>query len=139
LASNAFAHAKRTCNFDSLVCAYRIHPELAAQISKIDEARYELGAVMERAEDHALAQALGVGPPTEGAAESKLSPRESEVLDLVGEGLSNREIARALFISEATAKLHVSRVLEKLGVRTRTQAALLATRRYQGSGDADDL
>jgi ATP/maltotriose-dependent transcriptional regulator MalT len=139
LAINAFAYAKRTSDFDSLVCAYRIHPELAAQISKIDEARYELGALMERAEDHALAQALGVGPTTEGAAESNLSPRENEVLDLIGEGLSNLEIARTLFISEATAKLHVSRVLEKLGVRTRTQAALLATRRYQGSSDADDL
>lgn len=55
-----------------------------------------------------------------------LSPRELEVLGLVGEGLSNRDIAGRLFISERTARSHVSNVLSKLGFASRTQAALWA-------------
>jgi DNA-binding NarL/FixJ family response regulator len=55
-----------------------------------------------------------------------LSPRERDVLKLLTEGLTNREIAARLFISEATAKLHVRRICGKLGVRNRTEAALQA-------------
>jgi DNA-binding NarL/FixJ family response regulator len=49
------------------------------------------------------------------------------VLALLAEGKSNREIAELLVISEATAKLHVRHILEKLGARSRTEAALQAT------------
>ena len=56
----------------------------------------------------------------------KLSERELEVLRLVVEGKSNREIAERLFITEGTAKNHVSNILSKLGVRDRMQAALKA-------------
>lgn len=57
-----------------------------------------------------------------------LSDREHEILLLVGEGLTNRQIAARLFIAEKTAKNHVSNLLGKLGLERRTQAALLAAR-----------
>jgi DNA-binding NarL/FixJ family response regulator len=57
-----------------------------------------------------------------------LTPREREILVLVAQGKSNREIAKALTISERTARTHVSSVLTKLGLASRTQAALWAVR-----------
>jgi DNA-binding NarL/FixJ family response regulator len=57
-----------------------------------------------------------------------LTPREREVLRHITDGRSNREIARALEVSEKTVKAHVSSVLAKLGVQDRTQAAVLAVR-----------
>lgn len=57
-----------------------------------------------------------------------LTSREAEVLDLLAEGRSNREIAAALYISAKTASVHVSNILAKLGVRSRTEAAAVAHR-----------
>jgi DNA-binding NarL/FixJ family response regulator len=56
----------------------------------------------------------------------QLSPRERQVLQLLAQGLTNREIARALTVSASTIKIHVEHILAKLGVSDRTQAAVRA-------------
>ena len=55
-----------------------------------------------------------------------LTPREREVADLVANGLSNRQIAEALVITEGTAEVHIKRILSKLGFRSRSQVAVWA-------------
>ncbi|GAA4909260.1 response regulator [Streptomonospora salina] len=64
----------------------------------------------------------------ESAADTGLSEREAEVARLVGTGASNREIARTLFITEGTAKNHVTSILRKLDLRDRTQLAVWVNR-----------
>ena len=55
-------------------------------------------------------------------AELEITPRELEILELIAQGMSNREIAEKLFVSENTVKTHSSRVFDKLGAKRRTQA-----------------
>ena len=97
-----------------------------------------LGAELLRSELEALARRarvpLGVAPGEGGEPDPSsltalgLTAREAEVLELVGEGLTNRQIAERLFISPKTAGLHVSNILGKLRVANRTQAAEVAHR-----------
>ena len=65
-------------------------------------------------------------------AADELSVREREVLELIGQGLRNREIAERLVVSEATVKTHVRHVLEKLRLRNRAEAAAYAARGRSG-------
>ncbi|WP_306326918.1 response regulator [Streptomyces venezuelae] len=60
-----------------------------------------------------------------------LSERERSVLDLIGEGLTNRQIAKRLYLSEKTVKNHISRLLGKLGVERRVQAAVIAAQVHE--------
>ena len=91
-----------------------------------------LGAAPRRDQAAALLRALGdtarTRPQRPDDLAGALSVREQEVLDLVRQGLSNAEIASRLFISPKTAEHHVGRILAKLGVRSRGEAAALAVR-----------
>jgi DNA-binding NarL/FixJ family response regulator len=79
----------------------------------------------------AAVRAPAPAPAGPAAAEDVLSPREAVVLRLIAAGKSNREIARALFVSEATVKTHVNRIFAKTGSRDRGQAVHYAyTRGY---------
>jgi len=65
---------------------------------------------------------------------SALTEREREILSLIGEGLTNRQIGGRLFLAEKTVKNHISRLLAKLGVERRVQAAVIATQTNDQAG-----
>jgi DNA-binding CsgD family transcriptional regulator len=113
----------------------------SAQLDRAHELVVRLGASWLRGEVESLAArarltlAAGDAPaaePTADAAEDEdpfgLTPRERQVLALVAEGRTNREIGEALYMAEKTASVHVSRILSKLDVRSRTEAAAVAHR-----------
>jgi DNA-binding CsgD family transcriptional regulator len=82
-----------------------------------------------RDDAEALARRFATRSDPSAAGAEGLTPREQEVLALVAEGLSNAEVAERLYISPRTAAVHVSNILAKLGVSSRTEAAAWAMRR----------
>jgi LuxR family maltose regulon positive regulatory protein len=110
-------------HYDLFVAAYRAYPALVRSLWADSEIRPALRSVLHRAQDSRLATELS-GDQRDAGRLATLSARELEVLDLVAKGLSNQEIAEQLVISLSTVKVHVRHILEKLEVRTRTEAAL---------------
>ncbi|WP_457032703.1 response regulator [Kitasatospora sp. P5_F3] len=84
-------------------------------------------SMLDPATTHQLMESLRHHDESEpDATLARLTPREREILALVGEGMTNREIGQELYLAEKTVKNHVSRLLAKLGVERRLQAAVLA-------------
>ena len=128
LLTEALDVAQKAGNFDGFVFAYRGFPKILRSLPDVTELDVTPFLALVYSLDPALAATLGLRPPHRRSDGSdSLTNREREVLGLVRQGLSNREIARTLWISESTVKVHVHHVLEKLGARSRTEAVALAT------------
>ena len=90
--------------------------------------RLRIDVMPQVAQDTPVVEAAADAPDDTPADPFGLTTREREVLALVAEGYTNRRIADELFISESTAGVHVSHILAKLGVESRTEAATVAVR-----------
>jgi LuxR family maltose regulon positive regulatory protein len=110
---------------DLLVTVYRAMPEILDILLRDSRDADRLRALVDRAGDGDLLRVLGVEGVT-GDRRALLTPREREVYLLLCEGLTNRQIASILVISESTAKLHVQHVYDKLGVHSRKALAIQA-------------
>jgi DNA-binding NarL/FixJ family response regulator len=100
--------------------------EIVAAVRIVASGDALLAPAVTRAVVEEFARRPPAAAPTPPAAVEELTPREREVLALLVRGLSNPEICERLFISEATAKTHVARILQKLGIRDRVQAVIYA-------------
>ena len=104
------------------------HPEIVViAVTTFSSERYVLPALRAGALVEAEPHPSGA-PEPDAALQASLTPREREVLELMGRGASNSEIAAALHLGEPTVKTHVGNVFAKLGARDRTQAVVLAAR-----------
>jgi len=124
--------ANRVCEvkglgvWDALVATVRAEPPLLRALTGTAAVDGLFARALRSSADHDLARRAGfdLGRRARvGIQKSVLSRREREVLELVKQGLTNREIAKTLFLSQATVKVHVRHILDKTGTRTRTEAA----------------
>lgn len=109
--------------WDPVVIAIRSEPALGAFLADQPEWRGWLQRLLSTSSDTSLASRLGVPMPRAAKRAADLTPRESEVHELLAQGLTNEQIARQLYISLSTTKVHVKHIYEKLGVRSRLEAA----------------
>ena len=132
----------RSCTAPKRSSASGEREAAAAQLVEVLAAASELGAPWLQAEAEGLAGRARLALPTlagapadavveesnGGADPFGLTPRERQVIALVANGATNREIGATLYMAEKTASVHVSRILAKLDVRSRTEAAAVAHR-----------
>ncbi len=108
---------------DPVVIAVRAEPTIARRMAYRAETRTWLKRLLARSADTCLADSLGLRIPRPAKQKQKLTPRETEVHELLAQGLKNEEIAKLLYISLSTTKVHVKHIYDKLGVRSRLEAA----------------
>jgi ATP/maltotriose-dependent transcriptional regulator MalT len=109
--------------FDSVVCALRANAELLAASREHPSMIDVIRTAAQRSGDGTLSAAVGERRRT---VERPLSQRERDILGLVAEGFQNAEIGSRLFISPKTVKTHLQNIYKKLGVKSRTEAAVKA-------------
>jgi LuxR family maltose regulon positive regulatory protein len=125
-AAERLQKARATGGLHQLVLAVRAFPSLADLMANDATMATFVSDLLLSSNDTAIARMAGLTVPRSAPRRREpLSPREREIHELLAQGLTNREIAKLLFISHSTAKVHVHHVLEKLGVRSRVEAARL--------------
>lgn len=130
LFAKAVEFASERQRWNQFVWAYRAYPGLLRLAASEPTLALAIHPVLRSARDERLAARHGIElkSPCESqpTTDERLTRREREVLRLVADGLTNREVAGRLFISEVTVKVHLRHVYEKLGVRNRMEAAIHA-------------
>jgi DNA-binding NarL/FixJ family response regulator len=106
--------------------AARVYPDLVRIGSTDDGGARVLTEVLSSSSDIDLGRRAGLRMPRVLGRRHPLSRREQDVYELIMQGRSNKEIAKTLFISESTAKVHVQHIFEKLGVHSRAELARVA-------------
>ena len=120
-ALESFRESCKSGNVDAFVTSYRACRALLPAVAADKSTHRELRLILSRANDQDFGRAVGFHLPT-AESRTQLTKRERDVLDLLVQGATNKEIARALFISEATAKAHLRHIYAKMGVRSRAEA-----------------
>lgn len=128
-AERALRRATQSHMIEPFVSAYRGCPELILGLLGRQALHDGLARVLTLAGDFEALGASELSAPKGSVL--TLSPREKQVLSFLSQGLSNPEIAQALFISPVTVKVHVRHIFEKLGVKSRAEAALRATQLHR--------
>jgi DNA-binding NarL/FixJ family response regulator len=109
--------------WDPVVIAVRAAPAMGEFLAEQADWRSWLQRLLSLSADTSLAKGLGIRMPRAAKRKAELSPREGEVHELLAQGLTNEEIAKRLYISISTTKVHIKHIYEKLGVRSRLEAA----------------
>ena len=120
---------------DLLVVSYRACPELLPVLTRGPRAHHVEDLIV-RVGDADLSEAAGHPIVSGWDRTLLLSPREREVYELLCGGMTNRQIAKALFIEESTARVHTHHVFDKLGVRSRKALAVQALLRRSSQATA---
>jgi DNA-binding CsgD family transcriptional regulator len=113
-------------NADAVVTGYRVYPRLAREAAGTS-LQLAMTNLLAQSRDFDIAKAAGLRLRRETRPHELLSAREQEVYDLLVQGRTNGEIAKTLFISVSTTKVHVRHIFEKLGVHSRAEAARMAS------------